>query len=86
MKTDQLYKNKVKSKVEVVLYIYDQLISGKSVNASQIMNEFNICDRTFRRYISEINSFLYNNYKNQEVVYNHTRNSYCMEEITIFNL
>ena len=79
MKTDQLYKNKVKSKVEVVLYIYDQLISGKSVNASQIMNEFNICDRTFRRYISDINAYLCDQYKNVQVVYNREIKEYIME-------
>ena len=73
-------------KSQIILYIYDQLINGKEIKMNEILALYNISVRTFRRYISEINSFLYNNYKNQEVVYNHTRNSYCMEEITIFNL
>lgn len=70
-------------KSQIILYIYDKLINGKEVKTNEIVTLFNISVRTFRRYISEINSFLYNNYKNQEVVYNHSKNSYCIQEISI---
>ena len=70
-------------KSQIILYIYDKLINGKQVKTNEIVTLFNISVRTFRRYISEINSFLYNNYKNQEVVYNHSKNSYCIQEISI---
>ena len=79
MRSDQLQKVKMKSKVEIVLYIYDQLKDGRSINAFQVMNEFNICDRTFRRYISDINAYLCNQYKNVQIVYNRATKEYVLE-------
>lgn len=70
-------------KSQIILYIYDQLIDGKELKMNEILAIYNISVRTFRRYISEINSYLYNNYKNQEVVYNHTKNSYYLKNISL---
>ena len=69
-------------KSQIILYIYD----GKEVKMNEILAIYNISVRTFRRYISEINSYLYNNYKNQEVVYNHTRNCYYLKNISLMNV
>ena len=48
-----------------------------------VLAEFNISSRTFRRYISEINSFLYNNYKNQVVKYSKLTNKYKLVKMYI---
>ena len=69
----------MKSKVEIILYIYDKLKEEKKINSLQIMNEFNICDRTFRRYISDINAYLCNQYKNVQIVYDRKLKEYILE-------
>lgn len=40
------------------------------------MAEFNISIRTFRRYISEINAYLSNQFMNEEVVYDFKERTY----------
>ena len=57
------------NKSQSVLYIYDELINNKEIRLEDIINKYNISIRTFRRYISEINIFLANNYKNQSIQY-----------------
>ena len=56
--------------------MYDKLINGEKIVMDEILALFGISVRTFRRYISEINSFLYNSYKNQQVVYDNTNHYY----------
>lgn len=70
MQTDHLQnKDKVRSKIEIVLYIYDQLLQNKVISSTQISNEFKISKRTFKRYIEDINGYFFNQYKNMEVIY-----------------
>ena len=57
------------NKCQSVLYIYDELINNKEIRLEDIINKYNISIRSFRRYISEINIFLANNYKNQSIQY-----------------
>lgn len=79
--------NKVKKimiiKSQIILYIYDELINGRDIKMNEILALYNISVRTFRRYISEINIYLCDNYKNQIVVYNHSTNSYFIKKVTI---
>ena len=56
-------------KTQIVLYIYDKLMKKEEVTTEFIINKFDISIPTFRRYISEINSYLFNFQTNQEVVY-----------------
>ena len=58
------------TKTQVVLFIYDELIHGKKIHTNSIIGEFNISLRTFRRYISEINAYFANFYKNTIIKYN----------------
>ena len=57
------------NKSQIVLYIYDDLISHKEIYINDIVNKYGISTRTFRRYIAEINAFLFNNYRNQSIQY-----------------
>ena len=43
-----------------------------------VLAEFNISVRSFRRYISEINIFLNNNFKNQYIKYKKSTNKYYL--------
>ena len=61
------------------LYIYDELINNKEIRLEDIINKYNISIRTFRRYISEINIFLANNYKNQSVEYDYIKKVYYLK-------
>ena len=57
------------NKSQIVLYIYDDLINHKEIYINDIVNKYGISTRTFRRYIAEINAFLFNNYRNQSIQY-----------------
>lgn len=70
-------------KSQIILYMYDELINNREIKMNEIIALYDISVRTFRRYISEINSYLCNNYKNQTVVYDHYRNSYRLKSITV---
>lgn len=67
-------------KSQIILYLYDLLINGKEVFMDEIIAKYNISIRTFRRYISELNAFLYNNYKNKEVIYSFEKRSYSLTD------
>lgn len=45
---------------------------------NSVLAEFNISVRSFRRYISEINIFLNNNFKNQYIKYKKSTNKYYL--------
>ena len=65
-------------KTQIVLYMYDKLLSGKGFTVAEIISNFNISERTFRRYVSEINCFLANNYKEQQVGYSNDKKVYIL--------
>ena len=66
------------NKCQIVLHIYDRLLQYGEIEMNSVLAEFNISVRSFRRYISEINAFLDNNYKNQCVKYKKTLNKYYL--------
>lgn len=63
-------------KTQVCLYIYEQLMSKKVIEVSDIKAKFNLEDKTFSRYINEIRSYLYNFYKGKEIIYIRTEKKY----------
>lgn len=67
-------------KSQIVLYLYDKLVAKEKLYIDEIIGEYNISIRTFRRYISEINAFLCNNYKNQFVSYDYKNKYYYLKE------
>ena len=64
------------AKSQIILYMYDMLINNNKIIMDEVIALFGISIRTFRRYISEINSFLYNNYKNQQKKYDNVNHYY----------
>jgi len=67
-------------KSQVLIYMYDLLINKNEIVKEEIIAEFNITDRTFRRYISEINCFFDNFYKNQTIVYDKEKHIYKLDK------
>lgn len=67
------------SKSQIVLYIYSELINHKEIRLDEIVEKFDISIRTFRRYIAEINAYLSNNFRNQNVSYDQFKNSYILK-------
>ena len=67
-------------KSQIILYMYDVLINGGSIKLNEIMEQFGISLRTFRRYIAEINAFLCNYYKNQSIVYDVILKTYMLKD------
>lgn len=66
-------------KSQIILYIYDKIINGKSISLDEIINQFNVSVRTFRRYIAEINAFLCNNFRNESIVYDNKKCCYYLK-------
>jgi len=66
-------------KSQIVLYIYDELKTNRFITISDIINKYSICERSFRRYIAEINAYLSNNFKNQVIKYDYYNKKYYLE-------
>ena len=64
------------SKTQIILFIYYKMKNNGSVEIDEVLQKFQISVRTFRRYISEINFFCYNNFLDEEVVYDHFNKVY----------
>ena len=45
-------------KIESILYIYDALLSGQRIARNAFCSQFKISERTFYRYMREINAFI----------------------------
>ena len=67
------------NKTQAILYLYDVLLNGGRIYLEEAMVNFDISLSTFRRYISEINIFLCNTYKNQAVYYDYKENCYYLK-------
>ncbi len=63
-------------KTQVCLYIYEELLTNKFINTTEIRQKFNLEDKTFSRYINEIRSYLYNFYTGKEIVYLRSKQIY----------
>ena len=48
------------AKTQVVLYLYNEFLEGKRISTDEIVGEYGMSIRTFRRYISELNAFFSN--------------------------
>lgn len=67
------------SKSQIILFIYDELTSKRVIKTNDIIFKYNISSRTFRRYIAETNAYLYNNYKNECIIYNSDEKCYTLK-------
>ena len=66
-------------KTQVVLFMYEKLLNGENIYLDEIIGEFEISLRTFRRYINEINIYLANFNKFKQIKYSMKNKYYYME-------
>lgn len=66
-------------KSQIILYMYDKLLSNEGFTILEIVSTFNVSERTFRRYVSEINCYLANNYKKEVVSYDSYTKKYFLK-------
>jgi ACT domain-containing protein len=69
------------SHVETVLYLYDVLLSGKSVNIDETMTEREISRSTFKRYLSDIRCFLCEYHPDIDLVYDIEKKAYDFQKL-----
>jgi ACT domain-containing protein len=73
-------------KSDVLLFIYDSLQEGKVVRKNDIVDKFNINERTFYRYIKDIKNFVEEESSvndeiiGKEVIVNREKGGYIFKE------
>lgn len=67
------------SKSQSTMLILKYLLEDKRVSREEILDQVDISELTFRRYIQEIRAFLANFYFNYEVVYCKKDDCYYLE-------
>lgn len=65
-------------KTQVILFMYDKLLSEEALDPIEIKVKFELTDKTFYRYIQEINAYFCNTYKNKKVCYDKKSKKYYL--------
>lgn len=65
-------------KAQVILFMYEKLLSEGVLDSIEIKAKFEITDKTFYRYIQEINAYFCNTYKNKKVCYDRKNKKYYL--------
>ena len=68
-------------KTQSVMYIFMNLLKHGSINKTDITEELEISDLTFRRYLQELRAFLVNFNFGYEIKYNKTDDVYFLVSI-----
>ena len=69
-------------KAQALLYIYDKLLTEGSFNKTEVMEELELSNLTFARYISEISAFLFNSGSGKELIYNKRKDVYEFADVS----
>jgi hypothetical protein len=69
------------SKAEAVLLLYDKFTENHFVVKEDFLNEVEISDLTFRRYIGDIRCYLMEFHPNKEILYRKGDGVYHLKEI-----
>lgn len=70
------------NKTQALLYIFETLLNKRKITKNDVLNQINISDLTFRRYIQELRAYLLNFNEPYEIVYNRKNDEYYLEDIT----
>lgn len=65
-------------KTQVILFMYDELLSGKTLEPKKVKDMFELKDKTFYRYVQEINAYFCNTYKNKKICYDRKNKNYYL--------
>ena len=66
-------------KSQVILYMYENLLTKKELDPYEVKTRFELEDKTFYRYIQEIRTYSSNMYKNETLVYCREKKKYFFE-------
>ena len=66
------------NKTQALMFILMMLIKNKSFSKSEIMNQIEISDLTFRRYMQELRAFLANFSYGYELQYSKSEEKYIL--------
>lgn len=69
------------NKVQAVIYIFKMLLEKEKITKSEIQNEIEINDLTFRRYIQELRAYLMNFDEPYELKYTKSEDVYILKRI-----
>lgn len=67
-------------KTQVVLYLFDELSNGRKIYLQEVLSEFGMSIRTFRRYISEIQAYFTNFIKQKLIKYSMKEKTYYLTD------
>ena len=69
------------TKSQAVLYFYSTLLENGKIEKAEMMSALEINDLTFKRYISELRSYLMNFSRPEELLYVKKENHYVLVPI-----
>lgn len=68
------------NKTQALLFMYDRLIKNGSLCKEEVMNELEISNLTFLRYIQELRAYLYNFDNDKELLYSNRNANYVLND------
>ena len=75
---DQERQDMKVNKSQGLVYIFYMLLMNKQISKNDVLNELNITELSFWRYIQEIKAFVWNFNIPLDVVYDRSNNVYCL--------
>lgn len=67
------------NKTQSLLYIFDTLITKGGIKKADVINELEISDLKFKRYIQELRAYIYNFDKGYDLVYEEKSQEYILK-------
>ena len=68
------------NKAQGLLYIFDTLLEKGHLEKEDIINQIEISDLTFKRYMQELRAYIYNFNKHYEIVYSRSLQKYILKK------
>ena len=68
------------SKCHIILSMYDDATNNNVIKTQEYMSVYSISERTFRRYINELNYFFADTYKYLELAYDKNLKGYILKK------
>lgn len=69
------------NKPQALMYIFEALITLGNIQKKDELNELEISDLTFKRYMQEIRAYIYNFNKDYELVYDYASQNYYLKKL-----
>ena len=70
----------MKNKSFILIEMYDLLLQGKPIKKQYFIDKYEVSNRTFRRYISELQAYLFNFYKGYVIVFTRKNMEYILKK------